>query len=241
MKAEPLEIYELFENIVNDHQGLYHRLLAAAHCRLRHSFTGRRECVIEAEDVINTIFEKLYSGERTWDKEKYPCFESYFFMLIRSLVYNVALHEYRLVPFTENYVSGKSETRTLPAAMNALDNSDDDFPTYNKPLRESVQWDDCPPELAMQELETLCLKKLEHDADAGIIFLGMLDKKTNKEIAEDLGIGVSAVENAKKRIQRKLRPVYQECFGGKQKKKFHHKGTEAQRRASMWRGAPKDE
>lgn len=181
--------------------------------------------MIEAYDIITTLFEKLCTGERTWDKEKYPSFESYFFMLIKSHIFNLTLHEFRMVPFTEDYCYGSGESPKPHAnkgSVNLYDSGDDVLHQRKESRMSGFRgkqpgWDGYPQELLLQEFETLCLKVLKDDVDAGIIFLDLLVEDTNKEIAEDLGIDVSMVENAKKRIQRKLLPVYQEYFGKKQK------------------------
>jgi DNA-directed RNA polymerase specialized sigma24 family protein len=49
-----------------------------------------------------------------------------------------------------------------------------------------------------------CLKELEDDETTSFVFLDAYEDMRNREITKDLGISVREVENAKKRMRRKL-------------------------------------
>ena len=44
----------------------------------------------KAEDIIGDLYLKLATGERTWDRGKFPELEKYFFVLIISHIRNLA-------------------------------------------------------------------------------------------------------------------------------------------------------
>ncbi len=65
--------------------------------------------------------------------------------------------------------------------------------------------DDVNPETFTEQLVTEeCLKHLEGDDTASLVFLDLYEDLRNREVADDLGISVKEVENTKKRIRRKL-------------------------------------
>jgi len=56
---------------------------------------------------------------------------------------------------------------------------------------------------------------LQHDIYCMLIFLYTIDGMKNHEIAKAMRLSVSEVENAKKRFQRKLHPLFEKFYDKK--------------------------
>ena len=115
-------------------------------------------------------------------------------MLIKSHIANLALRERQLVSLVPQYSPTEGDVAVI---------SEEDLPDAGAVDGESVL-----QEIFTKEFLELCQKSLEGDDTMGIVFLEMAEEKTKKEIAENLGLTVSDVENIKKRIMRKLLPPY---------------------------------
>jgi RNA polymerase sigma factor (sigma-70 family) len=67
--------------------------------------------------------------------------------------------------------------------------------------------------LHTEEFIELCMTKLKDDEKLLQLFNAFSDGLANKEVAKELCMNIRDVQNAKKRILRKLQPVYVEYFG----------------------------
>ena len=196
MNAEIGEILEAFEECVNNtERNYYAEWLASADKYLYIFLNGRLRNKYEAKDIVHTLLDKLCSGERKWDKDKYPNFGVYFFMIIKSHVWNLSVVEEKYVQTGDLYDEDNEEFDAEPAidldSLNSLS------------LKEVLSDKDA------NELQNLCLKELKDDENAAIIFLYRADGLMNNEIAGDLGLDIKIVEAAVKRIKRKLAPVFE--------------------------------
>lgn len=144
-----------------------------------------------AEDVVASLIEKLLTERRKWERDKHPDFKNYFFMLITSHVRNLAKKEKKYYELNE-------------------------FDEDDEPIEAEIQDDDCTEigeQIESEELIEKCEKALEGNDEELLVFWNILkDYKGNKEVAEDLGIGVDDVVNVKKRIKRKITPIIQNHF-----------------------------
>jgi RNA polymerase sigma factor (sigma-70 family) len=193
--AETSEFPGIFENILKNDKGIYERWLAYADLLLKTFLTGKLRNKYEAKDIIHTLFEKLCSGKRKWDKEKYPNFITFFFMLIKSHIHNLAKFEGKFFEVEEYNEEGEeNENKNTSTTMENIN---------------STSLSSILSEANAKELIELSLEKLNGNDDDGIIFLSAKDGSPNRDIAEYLGIDISLVENARKRIKRKLLPLFE--------------------------------
>ena len=177
MEATQDEIKRVFETLMVQNDGVYEKWLASAHVRLQNYHLHSCE---SAEDVVHTLYVKLMNGRRKWDKDKYPDFIIFFFMLIKSHIRNLAETE-------------KEEVE--------LDDPVEKFFGNNRSLLEQA----C-------EFKELCLKKLGDDERLRKVFCAFADGLANREVAKDLNLNIRIVQNTKKRIIRKLQPVYDQYY-----------------------------
>jgi len=62
------------------------------------------------------------------------------------------------------------------------------------------------------EFKELCLKELKDDENLRKIFCAFSDGSTNRDVAKNLDLNIRVVQNAKKRIIRKLQLVYDQYY-----------------------------
>jgi hypothetical protein len=62
---------------------------------------------------------------------------------------------------------------------------------------------------AAEELKEQCLFALKDEPEGREVFLTLIEFHKNQEAAKNLGVEVELVEYAKRRIQRKLKPVFE--------------------------------
>lgn len=196
MTAEPEEIIKVFESIINNGDGTYEKWLVTADMWLNNFLTGKLKNKYQAKDIVHDLFIRLCDGKRKWDKDKYPDFVIYFFMLIKSRVWNLAKYEERLVNAAESYYEDENGENGNTGLI--IDNVN--YLGLDQVLSEADE----------KELYQLCLEKLNDDEDGCIIFMEAAEGKSNREIAEELGVDIRFVENAKKRVKRKLLPLFGE-------------------------------
>ena len=132
------------------------------------------------------------------NSKKYPNFRTHVFWIIRSHIDNLAHKQWR---------TGVNET--------TLGDDDPGNPLYRE-LAE--RWSDQDYEKFVQQ----CLRALSTDEDGWIVFLSLSEGRENSEAALDIGLSVEAVENIKKRIKRKLAPVFARHFEQIHSKKKTH-------------------
>ena len=135
------------------------------------------------QEIVNTVYLKIVENARNWDQMKFPDMRRFFFVVIKSHIGNLAKKEREQVEFDEEFQK--------PAID--IDYDDEGIQNFN-------------------EFLTFALEKLEHEKQEDKIFLCLLDSMQNLEIAEHLTISVCDVENAKKRIQRKLKPMFEQYY-----------------------------
>jgi RNA polymerase sigma factor (sigma-70 family) len=196
LNAEPSEIPGIFEKILYEEKGLYRRWLTYADLLLWSSMAGKLRIKYEAKDIIHSLFDKLCTGCRKWDIEKYPCIKTYMFMLIKSEISNLTVNELK-------YVEVEKTTEEI------AENTDQKGNLIMEDIY-SVSLADILSGADAQELFDLSLNKLDGNDNDGIIFLLASEGSTNRDIADYLGVNVSFVENARKRIKRKLLPLFEE-------------------------------
>lgn len=156
------------------------------------------------QDIVHCIIEKLYTGVRRWDYDKYPDLFYHVIYLIRSVVNNLVKY---VEKFTDVIICA-NEDEELEEIVNSLDEI------------KAPQEDEIFKKLLNEELMYLCSKALQKDDDALIVLLELLDTKefaSTKAIARNLGTDVKFVQSAIKRIRRKLKKTIIEYCEKKEK------------------------
>lgn len=169
---------------------IYEKMLVYADKLIKIFLNGKSKIKVEAGDIVHSVIIKLFNGKRKWDFEKYPDFNVYMFMLIKSEICNIARYERKFVDIND---CGECDENVF-----------EEFIDRNK----NLTLDEILSDKDAEELKQRCLKMLSGDEDAAIVFLECIEGGSNKEIAGRLGVKILFVENAKKRIRRKLNNVY---------------------------------
>jgi len=94
--AQPEEVLHKLDEILRSEERLYERLCAGADILLKLKLHGKLTNKYTGQDIVHSIFEKLSTGDRKWNKEKYHDLLKYFRMCIKSYIYNLAQYEERL-------------------------------------------------------------------------------------------------------------------------------------------------
>lgn len=146
----------------------------------------KREPTITGADILNTVIEKYLSGERNWDRKNPKEFWQWADKNMLSEVYNYANREFKSVKFDE---IDEYEAESYAQNFN-YDNYPDDF--------------DIVSDYEFNEMLNELIAELQDDEVAYFVFEYLILGYGNSEIANELGISVSDVVNAKKRIKRKF-------------------------------------
>jgi DNA-directed RNA polymerase specialized sigma24 family protein len=174
VEKDPEFIKKSFQSILDSSDGTYERWLKYADIMIA---LYRLQEYLSPGDVINSIFLKLYDGERNWNREKYPDLRVYVFMIIKS--------------FVSNFYEKQKKNMCITPLLEGIGS----FATLS--------------DAAAEELKEQCLFVLKDDSEGKEVFLKLIEFHKNQEAAKNLGIEVELVEYAKRRIQRKLKPVFE--------------------------------
>jgi DNA-directed RNA polymerase specialized sigma24 family protein len=174
VEKDPECIKKSFQSILDSRDGTYERWLQYADIMIA---LYRLQEYLSPGDVINSIYIKLYDGERNWDQEKYPDLRVYVFMLIKS--------------FVSNFYEKQKKNICIAPLLEGIGS----FATFSSK--------------AAEELKEQCLFALKDEPEGREVFLTLIEFHKNQEAAKNLGVEVELVEYAKRRIQRKLKPVFE--------------------------------
>jgi RNA polymerase sigma factor (sigma-70 family) len=78
--------------------------------------------------------------------------------------------------------------------------------------RETQAWDDLNTHGPLHEFMEICLQRVSRDESLVPIFYAFSDGLSNREVARELNMRIRDVQNAKKRIIRRLQPVYERYY-----------------------------
>jgi DNA-directed RNA polymerase specialized sigma24 family protein len=153
--------------------------------RVIYKMSHGHHCVCDARDIVNQLIVDVYDNRRTWNSGIVPDLNVFLQSVMRSKVGDLLKHDRRLERGTpsDGEVHGYEELYTY-------------FPDYE----EEFDW---------RMFENKCRGLFEDDSAALAVLEGILKGSDNREISEDSGIPIYKVENAKKRVRRKLIM----CFG----------------------------
>jgi len=134
------------------------------------------------EDIVSEIVAGVMSGRIIWDMERVPNVNTFMYHQIRSYVSNIAKKEFNKLYNNDCYETTLSRIYSEPE---------------NTPEEEDVY-----KQMDCEELKNRFLAFVSGDPTAADVFNESLQGAKNIEIADVLGITVSEVENAKKRVKR---------------------------------------
>lgn len=173
-----------------------------------------------SDDIVEDAVFRILNLNRKWYKKKVEKIENLILMVIVSLIRIEAekimdienqLYDERMEPVPKTAgAKNKNKRRIIPLHLKSKDGKEiDNTVIDNENLKRNSKdkyEDDFNFENFDEEEE---IKKLEDELETDpilyFVFQAMLDrKKSNIDIAADLGIEVKDVENARKRIKRKV-------------------------------------
>jgi DNA-directed RNA polymerase specialized sigma24 family protein len=175
-------------DIIQQNSYHYTEWIAFARHKLHHCKMRKLHRLYSPEDIVDELIVKLATGERHWDSAKYPIFHVYFYMLIKSQIDNLIGTELHCVDLDEELYQ--------QFASELFEDSFQHLLSYHR----------------TDELMEQCVNCLNHDVYVILIFLYLTDGMKNHEIALALQVSISFVENAKKRIQRALHPLFEQYY-----------------------------
>lgn len=158
-----------------------------------------------AEGIMNEVFSDIIDGTREWNREKYK--------LVQVLWMNIK---------SEVSARIKKEKRFVPTM--ALSKADEDDGKCVDDLINTLP-DDVEGSVDAETIESHCFDIiLKDDEDAQIVLNEMLKGKTQKEIADDLGLSIreseSKIRSIRRRVSRQLPRYMLEHLPDLQKEKI---------------------
>lgn len=146
---------------------------------------------LTSEDVVHIVLEKIITGKRRWNREKFPDILDFIRLTILSFVLNERKRKVEFESVDLYNENGELEEWRHEDYLTAC---------LNKDFTEGD-----PDQCKCDRLLNLLLQRLVKDEDA----IAVLDKRlaglrSNIEIAKELSFSVRKVENAMKRIKRRF-------------------------------------
>ena len=134
-----------------------------------------------SEDIVYGLLLDIMTGKRKWDIKKVPSIDIYVYHSIRSIV---------------SRESSRKGNRCV-SLDDCVDNGRN-YLCYNNIYEEENK-------NYINETIEACTRLFDKDTECGVVFLEACNAMKNQEIAEKYGMTVRDVENAKKRIRRRLK------------------------------------
>lgn len=177
---------ERIQDFLDTKNDVYLKMLESTRKKIGVYFGSGFSKTCKAEVILHEVIGDLIDGTRDWDMDKYKL-EQVLWMNIKSELSNLAKKEKRFVS-AGNPVNGENEE------------SNSDFDSLiNTPAA------DVAGSIDADAIENYCTDViLKDDIDAQIVFNEMLTGKTQKQIAEDLGLTVRESESIIRKIRRNI-------------------------------------
>ncbi len=188
--ASAEEVVAAFEDAYKNINGFHKRLLFFALGKIRQYFHANTFRNLDADDVVQTVIKKILTLRRKWYRNKIPDFVKFVRLSILSHI--------------RNEWKRKDEAETVEL----LDEGGTLSAESVKEIIKEYAGKDIDENYFMKDIEILireCSRALEDDVFSSFVFDEICEElNSNIEIAARLQISVCEVENAKKRIRRKL-------------------------------------
>jgi len=180
---------EAVEFFIKNQKDTYLNMVYKTKQRLGMALGFSLRIITLAEGIMNEVFSDIIDGTREWNMEKYKL-EQVLWMNIKSEVSARVKKEKRFVP--------------TMAASNA---DEDDGKCVDDLINTKPE--DVEGSVDAETIESHCFDIiLKDDEDAQIVLNEMLKGKTQKEIADDLGLSIreseSKIRSIRRRVSRQL-------------------------------------
>ena len=189
----PQEVVDELDKALREYPKLVHRFVYYALKTLRFYLGQDSVNGLTADDIVQSVLEKLIYGVRKWNRIKFPDIKVVVFLGIKSFIRNERIRKF------------------LPVPVNFYDGDDEDEePGIKKQRHVKAIQEPFNSILAVnyEQLIGQLYDLLSYDKPACSVLDKILDgQKSNIAIAEALNINVRDVENARKRIKRKTKEV----------------------------------
>ena len=174
--------------LVNDPR-LRYRLVYYALKNIRLYFSSDNINGLTAQDVVQSVIEKLITGLRKWNKQHIPDIKSLMFAAIKSFIRNEIRRKKKTVLLSINKHTPEVNEASLKRYINDCNRRDYEDNIFCSDL-----------EIIITKLK----QNFKNDDYASIVLDEILEgAESNIEIAKNLNIPIKDVENAKKRIRNK--------------------------------------
>ena len=186
-ESNPNQRLEAIKDLIEKRPGDYLRMVEKAEKTLAFYLGTDYMKTNFAEEILHEVFCDLIDGTRCWDLDKYTI-DQVVFMDIKSEISNLTKKEKRYITVNE-YNENESG-----------DNNNDIDSIIN------IEPEDIEGIIDAESIERYCFEKILNGDRMGQIILNeMLEGKTQKQIAEFMGITVEAAAVHIQRIRRKIR------------------------------------
>lgn len=158
------------------------QLFSYAEKRISYLNVKRLAKGLDAKDIVLFSIEQIYHGQRNWDPQKAPELKDALISIINSNISN------------NIYSSEYKKRKIIDDSSEEENNFWDSQTTGENPEKE----------IEFKELRGTIYEFLDDSEEDQTILMCIEDGYTNKEIAKMLEKSIRDIENAKKRIKRKL-------------------------------------
>lgn len=167
----------------------------------RYAIATGRDLGPTGEDAVMEAIESVLDGRRKWDSERVPNIENFLKWVIRSIVD----HSFKTAEGTKTgrYAEDCEGEELVPSVTESEINS------YTEFLRTPTPEEQILSEEELTGLNAKILLGLVDDPeleDLAVCFMEGISKLS--EIAKELNISTSEINNRKKRLRRKLKEIY---------------------------------
>jgi hypothetical protein len=182
---------ELFSEVLQKKDNQYKLWISKAAFQLKIRGGKNSAYCSTGEDIVHDIILGILCGRIIWDSERVPNINTFMHHQIRSQVSNLVRSErMKIVPYRR-----LGDDPSIPKYIDA-------DKVWSEPMENILEEQD------RKELREKILSELSDDVLGHFVFEEIIEGSGNKWIAEDLGIAVKDVVNAKRRIAAVIQREY---------------------------------
>lgn len=187
MESAEHDLIKVFEDAFTSNKSRLKKWITYAAKLLDIYSNGKYERHWTPEDIIKEVITRVLEGKRKYNPDKYKSVDDFIFKTIRSLVDDEFSSRRTVLPI-EKYVDSKD-------GGEFVNQYEEKHKTENDTIQKNFE---------IEEKLEECYQRLLENEDDALVFLEWKLGSTSKDIADGLGLELSAVESAKKRIRYKL-------------------------------------
>ncbi|MDI5887675.1 hypothetical protein [Flavobacterium yafengii] len=150
---------------------------------------------VDAEHFATLAIEKVFTGVRKWDFEKYPDITHHLIWVVKSLI-------------SSHF---KSSTRSIVkvGGPEELLSDNEDYENYDELTDQEIRLSDIPDEIFIEnEFWGKIEKTFGENKDDYVIFSEWLQGCSRKEISKELNIPINEINNSIKRGLRIVKKIF---------------------------------